>query len=84
MKLLHDWHIPDWDRHYENVILQYNNKWSYQQRQRDFALNKVKEWDIAIETNIQGSYFLIEDLTMVLDGKKYDLLSLHLSDQEEL
>ena len=60
MKLLHDWHIPDWDRHYENVILQYNNKWSYQQLQRDFALNKVKEWDIAIDIGANVGFWTKE------------------------
>jgi FkbM family methyltransferase len=60
MKLLHDWHIPDWDRHYENVILKYNNKWSYQQRQRDFALNKVKEWDIAIDIGANVGFWTKE------------------------
>ena len=42
------------------------------------------EWDIAIETDIQGSYFLIEEFAMIIDGKRYDLLSLHVSNQEEL
>ena len=60
MKLLHDWHIPDWDRHYENVMLQYNNKWSYQQLQRDFALNKVKEWDIAIDIGANVGFWTKE------------------------
>ena len=60
MKLLHDWHIPDWDKHYEDVLIHHNNKWSYQQPQRDFALNKVKEWDIAIDIGANVGFWTKE------------------------
>ena len=60
MKLLHDWHIPDWDRHYEDVLIHHNNKWSYQQAQRDLALNKVKEWDIAIDIGANVGFWTKE------------------------
>ena len=36
-----------------------------------------QEWDIAIETNVQGSYFIIEKIIMTVEDQTYDLLSLH-------
>ena len=38
-----------------------------------------QEWDIAIETNVQGSYFIIEKIIMTVEDQTYDLLSLHSS-----
>ena len=37
------------------------------------------EWDIGIETNVQGSYFVVEKIMMTVEDKTYDLLSLHSS-----
>ena len=39
------------------------------------------EWDIAIETNIQGSYFVVEKIIMTVEDKTYDLLSLQSESQ---
>ena len=35
------------------------------------------EWNIVIESNIQGSYFVVEKIIMTVEDKTYDLLSLH-------
>ena len=38
-----------------------------------------QDWDISIETNVQGSYFIIEKVIMTVEDQTYDLLSLHSS-----
>ena len=39
------WSIPEWDNHFHSRI----KNGEYQNKQREFALSYVKEWDIAID-----------------------------------
>jgi hypothetical protein len=44
MKNIKGWYLPNWDTHFENLLQQKNNRWEYQQPQRDYALSFVKEF----------------------------------------
>ena len=45
MNLIKGWHLPDWDRHYEGMLKEYNGKWEYQKDTRDFSLAYVKDFN---------------------------------------
>jgi FkbM family methyltransferase len=44
MKNIKGWYLPNWDTHFENLLQQKNNKWEYQQPQRDYALSFIKQF----------------------------------------
>ena len=49
MKDVKGWQLPDWDDHYEKMLMEYNGKWEYQKETRDFSLGFVKAWNIALD-----------------------------------
>lgn len=48
MKKVHSWYLPEYDRHYEEWM-NANGEKTYQRLQREFALNKVKQFRRAID-----------------------------------
>jgi FkbM family methyltransferase len=44
VKYIKGWYLPEWDNHFEKFLIQKNNKWAYQQQQRDYALSFVKDF----------------------------------------
>ena len=44
MKKVKGWYLPEWDTHFENFLQLKNNKWEYQQLQREYALSFIKEF----------------------------------------
>jgi FkbM family methyltransferase len=44
MKNVKGWYLPDWDNHFETQLKEKNNKWEYQQPQRDYALSFIKQF----------------------------------------
>lgn len=48
MKKVFDWHLPEYDTHYEEWM-KFNNETSYQRLQREFALGKVKNFKTVLD-----------------------------------
>lgn len=46
MKNIKGWMLPDWDKHYEPMLKLINNNYEYQYSQREFALEKVTDFNI--------------------------------------
>ena len=49
MKNVKGWWLPEWDNHFEKMMLPVGNDWAYQQESRDYALSFVKNWNIALD-----------------------------------
>lgn len=48
MRKVHDWFLPDYDKHYEEWM-NINNETTYQRLQREYALHQVKNFHTAID-----------------------------------
>jgi FkbM family methyltransferase len=48
MKKVHDWYLPEYDTHFEQW-LKVNNEFTYQKKQRAYALERVKQFQRAID-----------------------------------
>ena len=48
MRKVHDWFLPDYDKHYEEWM-NINNETTYQRLQREYALHRVKNFHTAID-----------------------------------
>ena len=59
MKDVKGWQLPDWDDHYEKMLMEYNGKWEYQKETRDFSLGFVKKSLVASKISLIEKILII-------------------------
>jgi len=57
MKNVKGWYLPDGDTHFQSMLKKVNDEFTYQQSHRDFVLNYVDKFDVAIDVGANVGFW---------------------------
>ena len=57
LKLVRGWYLPDYDTHFESMLIEVNGEYTYQQSHRDFVLSHVDKFDVAIDVGANVGFW---------------------------
>lgn len=57
IKLVKGWYLPDYDTHFESMLIEVNGEYTYQQSHRDFVLSHVDKFDVAIDVGANVGFW---------------------------
>jgi len=57
MKLVKGWYLPDYDTHFESMLKEVNGEFTYQQSHRDYVLDFVDKFDVAIDVGANVGFW---------------------------
>ena len=57
IKKVKGWYLPDYDTHFESMLIEVDGEYTYQQSHRDFVLSHVKKFDVAIDVGANVGFW---------------------------
>ena len=57
LKIVKGWYLPDYDTHFESMLKEVNGEFTYQQSHRDYVLEFVDKFDIAIDVGANVGFW---------------------------